>query len=255
MALWQIFEVALGAGEETLTGQPAGADCDLRLDDVIAGAARIALGVEEYLDPVALVIVHHVERERGERGERGDARAEQPQRHAGEVHRHDPAERDHQRGAEIGLDHHQHEGHADHHRGGNNGLQPARVDYRDEIVIAGEREDDHRLHQLRRLEADDLEIQPAPAAAADRAKRLDADQADAEEAEQGQRGQLPPLLADPRQRQRTDEEHREMPALIERPRPHAAVCRRIEHHQPEAGEREDQRQQAPRHARDPARDD
>ena len=39
-------------------------------------------------------------------------------------------------------------------------------------VEAGEGEDDHRLHQLGRLEPDEAEVEPALGAAADEAERL-----------------------------------------------------------------------------------
>ena len=55
--LGQEIELALGAEQEALAGHAARAERDLRLGDVIAGAQRILLRVEEDLDAAALVVV------------------------------------------------------------------------------------------------------------------------------------------------------------------------------------------------------
>src|SRR5699024_12443494 len=54
----QKVEVALGAIEPALAEQTAGADRDLALNDVIAGACRIARGVEEGQHALLLIAMH-----------------------------------------------------------------------------------------------------------------------------------------------------------------------------------------------------
>ena len=56
MALGQEVELTLGAEQEPLAGDAARAERDLRLQDVVAGAERIALGIEEGEDALALVV-------------------------------------------------------------------------------------------------------------------------------------------------------------------------------------------------------
>ena len=63
--------MALRALQEALAPQPAGAQRDLGLDDVVAGAERVALRIEEGGDPRPLVVVQVAEGElRGERDRR-----------------------------------------------------------------------------------------------------------------------------------------------------------------------------------------
>src|SRR5260221_4319016 len=58
LLLGQEVEMALRAVQEALAEEPARAERDLRLQDVIAGAERIVLGVEKGVDAVALVFRH-----------------------------------------------------------------------------------------------------------------------------------------------------------------------------------------------------
>ena len=57
LLLRQEVQVALRALQEALAPHPARAERDLRLDDVVAGAERVALRVEEGVDARALVVV------------------------------------------------------------------------------------------------------------------------------------------------------------------------------------------------------
>ena len=59
LLLRQEIEVPLGALQEALAPQPARTERDLGLDDVVTRAERIALGVEEHVDALALIAVHH----------------------------------------------------------------------------------------------------------------------------------------------------------------------------------------------------
>ena len=54
----------LGAVEEPLAEEPAVADRDPRLLDVVAGAARVEVGVGEGEEPVDLVLLEHAARRR-----------------------------------------------------------------------------------------------------------------------------------------------------------------------------------------------
>ena len=66
----QEVEMALGALQEALAPHAAGAQGDVRLDDVVAGAERVALGMEEGVDAGALVVVQVVVGELGEQRDR-----------------------------------------------------------------------------------------------------------------------------------------------------------------------------------------
>ena len=72
MAFGEVIKVALGAVQESLAEHPARADRDFRLADMVAEAERIAFGIEEDQDAVALIAVEHeIDRER-----RGDRRCQ-----------------------------------------------------------------------------------------------------------------------------------------------------------------------------------
>ena len=154
MAFGKIFEVALASVEEALAPDAARPDRDLRLGDVIAGAERIAFGIEEHVDPLALIAVHHAVDDR-----RGDARSPPPA--PAKIHHGKPARNmtvtphssDHDAGAKVGLDEDQDGGNAEQRQ-----RRPDRAPFADlggghELVETGEREDDRRLHEFRRLEA------------------------------------------------------------------------------------------------------
>ena len=70
---------ALGAGHEALAKDAAGADRDLRLEAVIAGAERIAFGIEEGADARALIVVQMAPHQRpGAAARRVDGREDPP---------------------------------------------------------------------------------------------------------------------------------------------------------------------------------
>src|SRR3546814_4923304 len=71
---------------------------------------------------------------------------------------------------------HQSGGDADHDQRRPQGGPGARIARRQLRIEARECEDDRDLHQLRRLEIDNAEVEPALAAAADEAQQLDPDQ-------------------------------------------------------------------------------
>ena len=72
-ALGQELELRLAAVHPALAEHAARADRDLRLDDVIAGAERVALRVEQRQHALALVVVHEVPGDRHRRAEHRDA--------------------------------------------------------------------------------------------------------------------------------------------------------------------------------------
>src|SRR5690606_39765409 len=85
--LGQVVQVRLRALQPALAGQAAGADRDLRLDDVPAGAQRIRLRVQEGEDAVLLVRLEHPEpRRRRGRREARERGPEPPPRQRSEEH-------------------------------------------------------------------------------------------------------------------------------------------------------------------------
>ena len=93
--------------QEALAEQAARADGDLGLGDVVAGAQRIAVGIEEGQHALALVFVHERPGER-QAADRRDRRAEEhPEPHAGHEQQRRAAQQHHHRRAEVGLHHHQ----------------------------------------------------------------------------------------------------------------------------------------------------
>ena len=71
LLLRQEAQLALRALQEALAPDAARAERDLRLDDVVAGAERIALGVEEGEHPLLLVVVQLLPEQR--QGQRASA--------------------------------------------------------------------------------------------------------------------------------------------------------------------------------------
>ena len=114
VAFGQIVEVALRSVEEALAADAARPDRDLRLADVIAGAERIAFGVEEDQHALLLIVVEEREQHGQRRGAGDRGAAEPPEGQAGDEHHHHAADTDRQRGAKVGLQHDQRHGHADH---------------------------------------------------------------------------------------------------------------------------------------------
>ena len=78
----QEIKLVLGAVQETLAPEAAGAERDFRLDDIIARAQRIAAGMQEGEDALFLVAVQMVINERGGDGDDSDHDGEFPPAHA-----------------------------------------------------------------------------------------------------------------------------------------------------------------------------
>ena len=121
-ALRQEFELALRAVEQALAEYAAGADGDLRLDDVIAGAELVRFRIEQREYALFLVFVEHIVP--GEPG-RGRASRRQAEHHAelqaGHDHHQRAADEDQAAGTEIRLQDGQAGGNQDdereHHQG------------------------------------------------------------------------------------------------------------------------------------------
>ena len=172
MAFGQILEMALRALEEALAPDAAGADRDLRLADMIARAQRIAFRVHEDQDALFLIVMQEAE---GDRDDRGDGEAgtdEQAQRQAGQKHDGDAARQDHRRSAQIRLYQHQRPGNADQHQRGPDGVPAAYFPYWQHRIEAGDRQHDDRLHEFRRLQLHEAQVDPALTAAGDAADQF-----------------------------------------------------------------------------------
>ena len=110
---------------------------------------------------------------------------EQPERHARQEHDGDTARGDHQRGAEIGLQHDQRGRHGDHRQCRPDRAEPPRFVRRQQIVEARDREHDGGLHQFGGLQPHDPQIEPTLAAPAYRAEQFDENEQDDEHAVNG----------------------------------------------------------------------
>ena len=169
--------MALRALEEALAEEAARADRDLRLGDVIAGAERIALGIEEDQHPLALVIVEEAERDR--RRPRPAPPAPPTNSRSGTPARNitvTPPSTTIIAVPRSGWTRISAGGNADQQRGRPDRAPAADLARRQQRVEMRAGEHDHRLHQLGRLQVDEAEIEPALGAAADEAERLDDDQ-------------------------------------------------------------------------------
>ena len=108
-AFRQELELCLAAVHVALAEDSARANRDLRLDDVIAGAQRVGLRVQEGQDALALIVVDHVPGAPCGAAEERDGYQDDPKVHAGEQHHDEAGGRDQQRGSQVGL-HHDHGG-------------------------------------------------------------------------------------------------------------------------------------------------
>ena len=146
----------------------AGADRGDRLLEVVARVDRALLRMDETGEPRLLVRLEEVDADCGarpedrddrEHGERAEDRELAPGRAGDEEHR---SERGHvdECGAEIGLSHHEHDGDEaePEHAHRRPDLPAAAGALREE---AGDREDEEQLAELRRLERDHAEVDPA----------------------------------------------------------------------------------------------
>ena len=145
-----------GCRQKALAEQPARAERDLRLQDVIAGAERVALGIEEGVEP----------RSSGNRAAATRPAAPPPPRRpttAPNIHSRTPARKNmiapltqqHHRGAEVGLLQHQRGRHDDQQRRHDQIDDAAAILGVEAVEIARQRQHQRDLHQLGRLQLDE----------------------------------------------------------------------------------------------------
>jgi hypothetical protein len=151
--------VRLGAVEPALAEQAARADRDLRLDDVVSGTQRIRFRIKKGQHAATLVIVHEVPQHgRGRRSQRTKEH-DQAQAQPSKQYHQQPGARHQQRSAEIRLPDNQEGRRGDQHQ------QYQHVDesrrQRPVVQIPGRHHRHRQLHDLRRLEAHNAEVEPA----------------------------------------------------------------------------------------------
>jgi hypothetical protein len=162
-------EVAVGVGqvEELLPAfheagarHPAGAHRDQALDDVVAAAARVGIGIEERLDPVATVGRHHdrlVEHGQARHGQGGEI----AQADAGHEQHHGADQGERRRRAQVGLDEDQEGEPAQQQEGGEQRRQELVDALAAPLEVVGQEQDDGHLGQLRGLEGEGAQADPA----------------------------------------------------------------------------------------------
>ena len=220
---------------EALAEQAAGAQRDLRLDDVIAGPRLVRLRVEEGQQPGLLVRLEH-EREQHRQGgpHRHQSGGDEPQAQTAQDH-HQPARgHDQHGGPEVRLARHQGGGNQDQAGGDQQAPGELRPVLRQPVVEAGQGEHEGDLDDLRRLKPDRTEIQPplrAQAGVADHRHRQQ--QQHAEPVDRIGRG-VPDLRVDQRERDHHPEAHRVEDQVARGPGRPRASGDRIEHQPPAA---------------------
>ena len=144
---------ALGAMHEALAAQSARADGDLGLKDVVAGAERIAIGIEEGEHALLLVVVQHLPGMRQRHDHARDRPGEIEPAHPGEKHHARADDREQRGGAEIRLGEREQSRHADHQERWDQGVEPPNLLRREPLIVARDRQNEGDLHHLRGLEA------------------------------------------------------------------------------------------------------
>ena len=256
MRFGQIGEVALSALIEALAPEPARANRDLRLGDVVSVSERVALGIEKHEHALLLVIVEPEEkRDRSQHGRRCAGAKKPRQRQSRQEHQNKAAEADCQRGAQIGLQQYQQHRGGDQ-RAGRDQRPPGRhhADWQRRIEPR-QNEHDNRLHQFRRLEHERPEIDPALATAADGADRLHSDEQQQHHRVSGIGHELDEIPPQPRRQQGKHEKHRELDEVRCRIGLPTAAAGRVQYKRPKAHQRNQRKQHPPWLARDRDRDD
>ena len=149
---------------EARAGEPAGADGDLGLLQVVRGAplgALLVLRLEERGEPALLVLLEHpgvedhAHADDADEGERGDV----PRLGAAdEQHPHADGD-EHERGAEVGLQHDQRHRHAGDRRA-RSASRRASSSLSKWAMTDGQRDDHDDLGELGRLELERPELEP-----------------------------------------------------------------------------------------------
>ena len=172
-------ERALEAVQPAVAGEPTGADRDPRLEQVVAGAERVAHWVQEDLQALLLVPVedvwqdrggsHHQRRQRRQVEAGGAAQDQHPHQHRGEYHR----------GAEVGLE--QDQNHRRSREGDGAEQRPELpLGALPDREVTSEHDQNDDLAQLGGLEREARDRDPAPGAEGRMAGEVDS-----QEEEQG----------------------------------------------------------------------
>ena len=236
----------LRAVQEALAEHAARAQRDLGLGDMEAGAQRVRRRIEEGQQPRLLVGLEAIGPDQRHGGRRGDS-------DQGEFPPADPGQEEDDAGdgdqddrrSEIGLledergrDHEQQQGR--HQR-----PDPADMLEADGVEIAGQHEHQGDLHDLRRLEPERAEIDPALGAAAFDAAELGGQQQQDRQAPHPVGQAVPEPRRDRRGHDHDQQRHAEPPHLGRGPGEELAACRRIEQDEADRGGETDRQGEPP----------
>ena len=153
--------MALGALHEAPAPEPAGAQCDLRLQDMVAAVEWIALGVEEGENAGLLIVVQHVPGHRHRGGGQYQHGGEHPIAHAGTKEDRAAGRQQHAGGAQVRLLQHQPGWHQHQDQGDDEARRAAQGIGGQAVEVAGQGQHQGDLHDLRGLQLEDLEVDPA----------------------------------------------------------------------------------------------
>ena len=211
-------EVALGPLQIPLAEQAAGTQRNFRLQDVISGAKRVRFGIEERQDARLLIVVQELPGDRPGAESEHNAHTDLPRLDTCQE-QHDPAaKREQQRRPQIGLTQDQRGGREDHQQRRQVGPDASEPVQGDAVEIARESQHQPDLHELRRLQLDDAEVDPALCAHDRRAEQFHADQQGEGEAVNRVRRAQPEADVDHGNGEHHDEARAEPDHLARRPR-------------------------------------
>ncbi len=240
--------MALGSHEEALAEEPARAEGDLRLQDVVTGAERVALRIEEGQHALPLIVAQELPAHRyGGKAEPAHHH-ELPDLHPGQKEHGGPDQEQHAGGAEIGLQQHERRRREDERHRQQERQRPADGGEIEPVEIARQRQHQRDLHDLGGLDLDETEIDPALRAHADLALDLDEDQQ--EKAEQIEKIGVaqPELEVEDRDHQHQQQPGGEARHLARHPGIDIAVGRGIEHREADAGDHRQEQDEPPAYA-------
>ncbi len=151
--------MSLAAVQPTLAEQPAGSDRNLGLNNMVAGAQRVAFRIDERQYALLLIIEHDDIPENRQRNERGEHRAgDVAHTDAGEKNHGRAGQRDKYGGTEVGLDDDQADGHQRDGERKKNHRERRRQ--RTLVQQPGQHQRQAEFHDFRRLEAQ-ADVQPS----------------------------------------------------------------------------------------------
>lgn len=155
------IQVALGAGKKTFAPDAAGAEGNFGLNNMVAGSLRVAFRVQERQNSILLVVVQKMPKHGGCCSDGGDDGGEFPPLDTGEIKQGGGTEQDHQRCAQIRLNHNKCDG--DGNSNGRNDYAAQGADFfvRRIAEVAGELQNDGQFHQFGRLKLEETEVYPA----------------------------------------------------------------------------------------------